>query len=159
MRSPPPSPSQSGDVHSCMMFVYLRPVGVRERCEERRECGEGVRARSNVRLLARMLARKHARTHAQARARVQREVRAVSNRVEMGGVIKGCREREWRERRGVLCTLSFNVNMRIYPMHICQPMVDPRAEVLAGLRRVVGILPGQSAVVHRPRYTHTLDTH
>ena len=55
--------------------------------------------------------------------------------------------------------LSFSVNMRIELMHIRQPMVDPRAEVLAGLRRVVGILPGQSAVVHRPRYTHTLDTH
>jgi hypothetical protein len=27
---PPPTPSQSGDVHSCMMFVYLRPVGERE---------------------------------------------------------------------------------------------------------------------------------
>ena len=32
-----------------------------------------------------------------------------------------------------------------------QAMVDPRAEVLAGLKRVVGFGPGQTAVVHRPR--------
>ena len=36
-------------------------------------------------------------------------------------------------------------------------MVDPRAEVLAGLKRVVGFGPGQTAVVHRPRPANLSD--
>jgi hypothetical protein len=38
------------------------------------------------------------------------------------------------------------------PARAPQAMSDPRTEVLAGLKRVVGFGPGQQAVVHRPRY-------